>query len=119
LGCGVDSAHAGFDYDIGESLRSRARGALQSATIAGMPSGLSISHDSHGKCIDRAIEGQLARIAERVVTYTLMIEFWTIWVRGSEQRHVERFAAVRRFIGGPIQEKVLAILVEALEQRGR
>ena len=86
-----------------------------------MPNGLSISHDSHGKCIDRAIEGQLARIAERVVTYTLMIEFWTIWVRGSEQRprHVERFAAVRRFIGGPIQEKVLAILVEALEQPGR
>ena len=82
------------------------------------------------------LEEQLARIAERVVTaarseeepagklraaaaewmaflddepqlYTLMIEFWTIWVRDSEQRprHAERFAAVRRFIGGLIQEK--------------
>ena len=82
------------------------------------------------------LEEQLARIAERIVTaarsaedpvgklraaaaewmgflddepqlYTLMIEFWTIWVRDPElrPRHAERFAAVRRFIGGLIQEK--------------
>ena len=39
--------------------------------------------------------------------YALMIEFWTIWVRDDElrPRHAERFAAVRRFIGGLIQEK--------------
>jgi AcrR family transcriptional regulator len=39
--------------------------------------------------------------------YALMIEFWTIWVRDGEARprHAERFAAVRRFIGGLIHEK--------------
>jgi len=39
--------------------------------------------------------------------YALMIEFWTIWVRDDElrPRHAERFATVRSFIGGLIQEK--------------
>jgi AcrR family transcriptional regulator len=39
--------------------------------------------------------------------YVLMIEFWTIWVRDDElrPRHAERFAAVRSFVGGLIQEK--------------
>ena len=39
--------------------------------------------------------------------YALMIEFWTIWVRDDElrPRHAERFASVRSFIGGLIQEK--------------
>ena len=82
------------------------------------------------------LEQQVGRIAERVVNaavaagdpaeklragarewmtfleeepelYALMIEFWTIWVRDSEQRprHAQRFAAVRTYIGGLIQEK--------------
>jgi AcrR family transcriptional regulator len=39
--------------------------------------------------------------------YALMIEFWTIWVRDDQlrPRHAERFATVRSFIGGLIQEK--------------
>ena len=39
--------------------------------------------------------------------YALMIEFWTIWVRDDDlrPRHAARFAAVRGFIGGLIQEK--------------
>ena len=39
--------------------------------------------------------------------YALMVEFWTIWVRDEEQRphHGRRFAAVREYIGGLIQEK--------------
>ena len=39
--------------------------------------------------------------------YALMVEFWTIWVRDDEQRphHGKRFAAVREYIGGLIQEK--------------
>lgn len=39
--------------------------------------------------------------------YALMIEFWTIWVRDDalRPRHAERFATVRSFIGGLIQEK--------------
>jgi AcrR family transcriptional regulator len=39
--------------------------------------------------------------------YALMIEFWTIWVRDEEHRprHAERFAQVRSFIGGLIQQK--------------
>ena len=36
-----------------------------------------------------------------------MVEFWTMWVRDEEQRphHAKRFAAVREYIGGLIQEK--------------
>jgi AcrR family transcriptional regulator len=39
--------------------------------------------------------------------YALMVEFWTIWVRDDEQRphHGRRFAAVREYIGGLIQQK--------------
>jgi AcrR family transcriptional regulator len=39
--------------------------------------------------------------------YALMVEFWTIWVRDDEQRphHGRRFAAVRGYIGGLIQQK--------------
>ena len=39
--------------------------------------------------------------------YALMIEFWTIWVRDKEQRprHAQRFAEVRMYIGGLIQQK--------------
>ena len=39
--------------------------------------------------------------------YALMVEFWTIWVRDDEQRphHGKRFAAVREYIGGLIQQK--------------
>jgi hypothetical protein len=39
--------------------------------------------------------------------YSLMIEFWTIWVRDADlrPRHAERLAAVRTFVGGLIQEK--------------
>jgi AcrR family transcriptional regulator len=82
------------------------------------------------------LEQQVARIAERIVAaaleaedpadklragarewmafvdeepelYTLMVEFWTMWVRDEEQRphHAKRFAAVRAYIGGLIQEK--------------
>jgi AcrR family transcriptional regulator len=37
----------------------------------------------------------------------LMIEFWTIWVRDDDlrPRHAERYDAVRRFIGGLIEER--------------
>jgi AcrR family transcriptional regulator len=82
------------------------------------------------------LEQQVARIAERIVAaaleeedpadklragarewmafvdeepelYTLMVEFWTMWVRDEEQRphHARRFAAVRAYIGRLIQEK--------------
>jgi AcrR family transcriptional regulator len=46
--------------------------------------------------------------------YALMIEFWTIWVRDDElrPRHAERFATVRSFIGGLIQEKADEMGVE-------
>ena len=39
--------------------------------------------------------------------YALMVEFWTIWVRDEGQRphHGRRFAAVREYIGGLIQQK--------------
>ena len=49
----------------------------------------------------------IAFLDEEPELYALMIEFWTIWVRddGLRPRHAERFATVRGFIGGLIQEK--------------
>ena len=60
--------------------------------------------------VDKLRAGARAWIAfldEEPELYALMIEFWTIWVRddGLRPRHAERFAAVRRYIGGLIQEK--------------
>lgn len=39
--------------------------------------------------------------------YVLLIEFWTLWVRDPELRseHAERFAALRRALGGLVEEQ--------------
>jgi AcrR family transcriptional regulator len=49
----------------------------------------------------------MAFVDEEPELYTLMVEFWTMWVRDEEQRphHARRFAAVRAYIGRLIQEK--------------
>lgn len=49
----------------------------------------------------------MAFLGDEPELYALMVEFWTIWVRDDElrPRHAERMDAVRRFIGGLIQEK--------------
>jgi AcrR family transcriptional regulator len=49
----------------------------------------------------------MAFLDDEPEVYALMIEFWTIWVRDDElrPRHADRFATVRGFIGGLIQEK--------------
>jgi AcrR family transcriptional regulator len=49
----------------------------------------------------------MAFLDEEPATFALMVEFWTMWVRDEEQRphHAKRFAAVRSYIGGLIQEK--------------
>ena len=49
----------------------------------------------------------MAFLDEEPEMYALMVEFWTMWVRDEEQRphHAKRFAAVRAYIGGLIQEK--------------
>jgi AcrR family transcriptional regulator len=65
------------------------------------------SQEQPDEKLSAAAREWMAFLGDEPELYALMIEFWTIWVRDSEQRprHAERFAAVRRFIGGLIQEK--------------
>ena len=64
------------------------------------------AEDANEKLRRGALEW-MAVLDEQREFYVLLIEFWTLWVRDPELRpdHAERFAALRRALGGLVEEQ--------------